>query len=45
VLREEVGVHERQLHRVADGVDLLAETADVLVPDVRDLLQDQLLDL
>ena len=45
VLVEQLRVEERQLHGVADGVDLALETADVLVADVGDLLQDELLDL
>ena len=32
---EQVGVQERQLHRVTDHLDLIAQTADVLVVDVR----------
>ena len=45
VLVEQLGVQERELDRVADRLDLPLETADVLVGDVRDLLQDELLDL
>src|SRR5205814_1074382 len=37
VLEEQVLVQERQLDRVADRLDLVAETADVVVADVRDL--------
>jgi hypothetical protein len=45
VLLEEVGVEVGQLDRVADLVDLVLEAADALVGDVRDLLEDELLDL
>src|SRR6266508_3074506 len=45
VLVEQLRVQERQLHGVADGLDLPGEAPDVLVGDVRDLLEDQLLDL
>ncbi len=45
MLDEQLRVQERQLDRVADGLDLGAEAADVAVVDVRHLLQDQLLDL
>ena len=38
---EQVGVQERQLHRVTDHLDLIAQTADVLVVDVRYFLQDK----
>ena len=45
VLVEQLGVQERQLHGVADRLDLALEAADVLVADVGDLLEDELLDL
>ena len=32
---EQVGVQEREFHSVADHLDLIAQTADVLVVDVR----------
>src|SRR6266508_4259410 len=38
-------IQERELHGVADGLDLPAQTADVLVGDVGNLLEDELLDL
>src|SRR5690606_34554415 len=37
VLAEQVRVEVRQLDRVPDGLDLVAETADLLVSDVGDL--------
>jgi len=45
VLPEELGVQERQLHRVADLLDLPGEATDVVVVDVGNLLEDELLDL
>jgi len=45
VLAEEVGVVEGQLDRVADLLDLRAQTTDVLVRDVGDLLEHELGDL
>src|SRR4029078_13372791 len=45
VLVEQLRVEERQLDRIADQVDLALENADVLVADVRDLLEHELLDL
>ena len=45
MLGEQVGVEERQLHRVGDLLDLPVEAAHVGVGDVGHLLEDQLLDL
>jgi hypothetical protein len=45
VLGEEVLVEERQLDGVGDLLDLVVETADVVVGDVGHLLEDQLLHL
>ena len=45
MLREELCVQEREFDRVPDVLDLLAEPADLVVGDVRDLLEDDLLDL
>ena len=45
MLAEQVGVQERQLHRVADLLDLRGQAADVAVVDVGHLLEDELLDL
>lgn len=45
MLLEQVGVEVRELDRVADGLDLAAETADLLVADVGDLFEDEFLDL
>ncbi len=45
MLGEQVRVEEGQLDRVADGLDLRAQPADVGVVDVRDLLQHEVLDL
>jgi hypothetical protein len=45
VLLVEVGVQVGQLDRVADLLDLPREAADVGVRDVRDLFEDELLDL
>ncbi len=45
MLVEQLRVQERQLHGVADRIDLSLEPADVLVADVGDLLEDELLDL
>ena len=42
VVAVQVGVEERQLHRVADLADLGLEPADVVEGDVRDFLQGQL---
>ena len=44
-LAVQVVVHERQLDRVADLLDLRAQTADVGVLDRRDLLEEELVDL
>ncbi len=44
MLREDLGVHVGQLDRVAQDPDLLAQTADLVVRDVRDLLEHHLLD-
>ena len=45
VLLEQLAVQERQLDGVADRLDLVLETTDLAVVDVRDLFEDQLLDL
>ena len=45
VLLEQLRVQVRQLDRVADLVDLPHQPADVGVVDVRDLFEDELLDL
>lgn len=45
VLLEEVGVEVRELDRVADHLDLVAQAADLLVADVRYLFEDEFLDL
>ena len=45
MLLEQLGVQVRQLDGVADLLDLVVETADRLVGDVGDLLEDELLDL
>ena len=45
VLGEQVGVEERQLDGVGDLLDLIVEPTDVLVGDVRHLLEQQVLDL
>ncbi len=45
MLDEQLGVQVGQLDRVADGLDLAEEPADVGVVDVGHLLQDELLDL
>jgi hypothetical protein len=45
VLEEQLRVQVGQLDRVADRLDLAAQATDRLVGDVRDLLEDQLLDL
>src|SRR4051794_11814935 len=45
VLEEQVLVQERQLDRVADLLDLVAQATDVEVADVRNLFEDELLDL
>lgn len=45
VLLEEVRVEVRELDRVADQFDLVAQTADLVVVDVRDLFENELLDL
>jgi hypothetical protein len=44
VLREDVRVDVRQLDRIAQDADLVAEAADVVVGDVRDLLEHHLFD-
>src|SRR5690606_37869732 len=40
VFLEEVGVQIRKLDRVADQLDLVAQAADLVVVDVRDLFED-----
>ena len=45
VLEEHVGVQVRQLDRVLDHLDLVVETADVVVGDVGDLFEHELFDL
>ena len=45
VLVEHLGVEVRELDRVLDRVDLVVETADVVVGDVGDLLEHELFDL
>lgn len=45
MLLEELGVEVRQFDRVADHLDLAAQTADLLVADVGDLFEDEFLDL
>ena len=45
VLLEQVGVEVGELDRVADQLDLVAQAADLLVVDVRDLFEDEFLDL
>ena len=45
VLPEQLGVQERQLDGVSDRLDLPGQPADVAVVDVRNLFEDQLLDL
>ena len=45
MLGEKLPVQERQLDSVGDLLDLGVEAADVLVGDVRDLLEDEVLDL
>ena len=45
VLGEQLVVHERQLDRVGDLLDLAVEAADVVVGDVGHLLEHELLDL
>lgn len=45
VLLKQIGIEVRELDRVADGLDLAAETTDLLVADVRDLFEDEFLDL
>jgi hypothetical protein len=45
VLPEQVGMQVRQLDGVADLLDLRAEAADLGVGDVRDFLEDELLNL
>lgn len=45
MLPEEVGVEVGELDRVADGLDLSAEAADLLVADVGDLFEDEFFDL
>ena len=45
MLDEQLGVQVGQLDRVADRLDLREQAADVGVVDVRDLFEDELLDL
>ncbi len=45
VLAEQLGVQERQLHGVADLLDLPEQATDVVVVDVGHLLQHEVLDL
>lgn len=45
VLLEQVRVEVRQFDRIADHLDLVAQTADLCVVDVRHLFEDQLFDL
>ena len=45
VLGEQLVVHERQLDRVGDLLDLTVEATDVVVGDVGHLLEHELLDL
>jgi len=45
VLSEQLGVQERQLDRVSDRLDLPGQPADVAIVDVRNLFENQLLDL
>lgn len=45
MLLVQLGVQEREFHGVADVRDLRAEATDVGVVDVRDLFEDQFLDL
>src|SRR4051794_12660705 len=45
VLEEQVLVQERQLDGVADLLDLVAKATDVEIADVRNLFEDELLDL
>ena len=42
---EQVLVQERQFHSVADQFDLARQASDVAVVDVRDLFEDEFLDL
>ena len=44
VLGEDLRVQVRQLDRIAQDLDLLAEAADVVVGDVGDLLEHHLFD-
>ncbi|CAM5559224.1 hypothetical protein SVIOM342S_06064 [Streptomyces violaceorubidus] len=45
MLPEQVGVEVGELDRVADGFDLSAEAADLLVADVGNLFEDEFFDL
>jgi len=45
VLSEQLGVQERQLDRVSDRLDLPGQPTDVGIVDVRNLFENQLLDL
>lgn len=45
MLLEQVRVEVGELDRVADHLDLVAEATDLLVADVRDLFEDEFLDL
>lgn len=45
MLFEEVGVEVRELDRVADQLDLVAQAADLAVVDVGDLFEDEFFDL
>ncbi|GAA3110438.1 hypothetical protein GCM10020254_65630 [Streptomyces goshikiensis] len=45
VFLEEVGVEVGELDGVADQLDLVAQAADLVVVDVRDLFEDEFLDL
>ena len=45
MLVEQLRIEERQLDRVTDRLDLTLEPPDVLVTDIRDLLEHELLDL
>ena len=42
VLREQLLVHEGQFHRVGDLLDLLVQSSDLVVGDVRHLFQHQI---
>ena len=45
MLGEQLGVEERQLDGIGDRLDLGVEPADVGIGDVRDLFEEQILDL